>query len=326
MTPKNAENTQRTALVVSGGGSKGAFAVGAIEVLRERGTDFDLICGTSTGSLIAPLVAIDRLDVAHNIYTHTRTKDILRLNIGGFFRRSIYDPTPLRHLLERQVKTLDLFRALQNSHRRILICTVNLQSGQAEYWSQRKGPGVHLIDNKETLVACLLASANEPIFTPPVEISTGGHVNQHLDGGIRDIAPLSIAIDHGARRVFAIALSPEEVEPTQKPYTWLLPIGARTLDLMTQEILQNDIKRARSINDALAAFDTLRQRAEERFGPEEATALFADALPRSLAGKHALEISVIRPATPLTANPLTFDPDEMTEMLRKGRAAATMGG
>ncbi|MCK5797226.1 MAG: patatin-like phospholipase family protein, partial [Deltaproteobacteria bacterium] len=53
MTPKNAENTQRTALVVSGGGSKGAFAVGAIEVLRERGTDFDLICGTSTGSLIA---------------------------------------------------------------------------------------------------------------------------------------------------------------------------------------------------------------------------------------------------------------------------------
>ncbi len=95
---------------------------------------------------------------------------------------------------------------------------------------------------------------------------------------------------------------------------------------MTQEILQNDIKRARSINDALAAFDTLRQRAEERFGPEEATSLFADALPPGLAGKHALEISVIRPATPLTANALTFDPEEMTEMLKKGRTAARMGG
>jgi predicted acylesterase/phospholipase RssA len=44
------------ALVISGGGSKGAFAVGVLKYLfQEKGHEYDIISGTSTGALIAPL-------------------------------------------------------------------------------------------------------------------------------------------------------------------------------------------------------------------------------------------------------------------------------
>jgi predicted acylesterase/phospholipase RssA len=74
-----------TALVISGGGDKGAFAVGAIEVLAQRGYRYDIISGTSTGALIAPLVAIDDIDELVKIYTTSKKRDIIRFNWFGFW-------------------------------------------------------------------------------------------------------------------------------------------------------------------------------------------------------------------------------------------------
>ncbi len=49
------------ALVISGGGSKGAFAVGIVKRLLENypNLKFDMYVGTSTGSLIVPLLAMN---------------------------------------------------------------------------------------------------------------------------------------------------------------------------------------------------------------------------------------------------------------------------
>ncbi len=152
------EETKRKALVVSGGGSRGAFAVGAIEVLRERGHRFDLVAGTSTGGLIAPLVAIDRVDRLHQIYTETRTKDVLQVNLLGFFRKALFESAPLRKLIDEQIEDLDLLRLLYDSACRVFICTVNLQKGRTEYWSQHAeapsrqrldAPVVHQITSEE---------------------------------------------------------------------------------------------------------------------------------------------------------------------------------
>jgi len=46
------------ALVISGGGSKGAYAGGVAEYLiKKEGRDYDLYLGTSTGSLLIPHLA-----------------------------------------------------------------------------------------------------------------------------------------------------------------------------------------------------------------------------------------------------------------------------
>jgi len=79
----------KTALIISGGGCKGAFAVGIIKSIYEHyGRDgwFDIIGGTSTGALIAPLAALmkDSFNYQFNalsdliqLYSTSKTKDIL---------------------------------------------------------------------------------------------------------------------------------------------------------------------------------------------------------------------------------------------------------
>ena len=50
------------ALVISGGGSKGAFAGGVAQFLmQEKGCEYDMFLGTSTGSLLVPHLAVGKI-------------------------------------------------------------------------------------------------------------------------------------------------------------------------------------------------------------------------------------------------------------------------
>jgi len=69
------------ALVISGGGSKGAFAGGIAEFLiRDCGQEYDLFIGTSTGILLIPLLSIGAIDRLKDIYTSIEQKDIFSTN------------------------------------------------------------------------------------------------------------------------------------------------------------------------------------------------------------------------------------------------------
>ncbi|MEY3040204.1 MAG: hypothetical protein RLZZ593_1346, partial [Bacteroidota bacterium] len=64
------------ALVISGGGSKGAFAGGVAQYLiQEQGRSYDLLVGTSTGSLLLPHLALGQIDKLHHIYTNIQQSD-----------------------------------------------------------------------------------------------------------------------------------------------------------------------------------------------------------------------------------------------------------
>ncbi len=89
----------KPALVLSGGGSRGAFIVGALEVLYESDLDFDIIAGTSTGALIASLLPTKEIQVLRGIYSSVTTDDIIRQRnvVEILATDSIYDQY-LRHL------------------------------------------------------------------------------------------------------------------------------------------------------------------------------------------------------------------------------------
>lgn len=70
----------KRALVVGGGGSKGAYAVGIIKKYFEQGKKYDIIIGTSTGALIAPLVASDNINSLIEAYTNIKHSDIFNIN------------------------------------------------------------------------------------------------------------------------------------------------------------------------------------------------------------------------------------------------------
>lgn len=65
------------ALVISGGGSKGAFAGGVAEYLiKDCGKDYQLFVGTSTGSLLVPFLALGDIKRIKNIYSTIQQEDI----------------------------------------------------------------------------------------------------------------------------------------------------------------------------------------------------------------------------------------------------------
>jgi predicted acylesterase/phospholipase RssA len=92
----------KRALVISGGGSKGAFAVGVIKQLQQiyPSLAFDIYVGTSTGSLIVPLAAIDEISLLEEIYTTQSKGTIVKeLRIGDRLNTdSVFDANPLWNL------------------------------------------------------------------------------------------------------------------------------------------------------------------------------------------------------------------------------------
>ena len=66
------------ALVISGGGSKGAFAGGVAEYLISKlGIKYDLLVGTSTGSLLISHLALGKVDKIREVFTSVNQKSIL---------------------------------------------------------------------------------------------------------------------------------------------------------------------------------------------------------------------------------------------------------
>ncbi len=55
-------------LVLEGGGAKGAYAFGCIKAFIEKGLKFDVISGTSVGSLNAALLSTNQIDKGDNIW------------------------------------------------------------------------------------------------------------------------------------------------------------------------------------------------------------------------------------------------------------------
>ena len=71
----------KKALVISGGGSKGAFGGGVAQYLmKNEQKDYDIFIGTSTGSLMVSHLALGQLDSLKKIYTNVNQKTIFSNN------------------------------------------------------------------------------------------------------------------------------------------------------------------------------------------------------------------------------------------------------
>lgn len=74
------------ALVISGGGSKDAFAGGVAQYLIEREKhNYDMFLGTSTGSLLVPHLAVGEIGKLYDIFTNVQQHDIF--SISPFVQR-----------------------------------------------------------------------------------------------------------------------------------------------------------------------------------------------------------------------------------------------
>lgn len=325
----------KKALVISGGGSKGAFAVGAVDYLiSELKMDFDIVAGTSTGSLISPMVIANQITQLVETYTSVRTSDIitpLPLTQAFTSGSSIFDVTPLENTIASIMNDSTAQRVL-NSNKQLFIAAGCLQTGMLAYF-QSGPPGkshdgipMFKINSPQMLRKAMLASSDQPVLMPPVEAIPGAvPLRQYVDGGTRAIAPTEIAIVNGAEELYTIILNPAEYKPDDVPYDSIVKILLRTIDLFTAQISQDNIHNAQIINSTIIYLNSLKNKVKNqlRLNDAQTENFFKDNLPVNPMSETPLtKLYVIRPDEDLPTDGLEFNPAVMAHMMELGRAKA----
>ncbi len=184
-------------LVLSGGGSNGAFGAGALVGWSESGKrpNFDIVTGISTGALMAPFAFLGSKynDQLENLYTQTSDAGIFTSRGPlGIFKESLNDTSPLRTQLGETMtdELLDEIAAEHKKGRRLYVGTTDLDMGEAVTWDMGGIAASGKSDRKSRFVQILLASASVPGIFNPVFIHDGEGENQtsrlHVDGGVKE--------------------------------------------------------------------------------------------------------------------------------------------
>ncbi len=289
----------KTALVLSGGGAKGAFQAGALQVLAEHGIKYQSIAGVSVGALNGVMVAANKLArltqiwetiTQDQVYTKRSLPWLALQYLGhkiGIAQppQSIYSNDPLYELLKAELSNITLEVPLS-------VGRVNLQTG--DY--------IHAINpSAPYFLEIILASTAIPVIWKPVDIEG----NLFVDGGIRNTTPLKDAIRTNPDRIIVITNGPLDAFATNPTINDIVDIAERSLDIMLDEIFREDLKRCQQIN-------RLVQQAEEK-----GVTLYS----KNGRRLQHYEIITIAPPEPL-GSALDFGRKRLDQLLEKGREEA----
>lgn len=246
----------KIAVVLGGGGSKGAYQIGAWRALKELGIEYDIVTGTSIGALNGALMVLDDYDRALELW---REIDIDKVVLNGLNLR-----TDLQYYYENSEKLLPFIKSYKDNRgmdiaplKKIIQKCVDERffSSSVDYALMSvKFPSFTPVKkyknelSMENLASWILASAScFPAF-PVCEIEG----ESYIDGGYYDNLPISLAFELNAQQVIAIALNPESHafshHPLVKNIYPIKPLGGM-LDFDKMSIEENLM---------LGYFDTLK--------------------------------------------------------------------
>lgn len=328
----------KKALVISGGGSKGAFAVGVIKDLANTyHLGFDVVVGTSTGALIAPLAAMGDIASLEQLYTTVTNKDIVvKYEIGDrLFENSIFTAGPLTEKI-KALYTDAFFNKLNASGKEVYLTTVCLQTEELVIFTNAKNPveknnyTVRKLVNGDQFRRAILASASQPVFFPPVKVNKNvpGELfpeDQFVDGGVREYAGLGIAMNSGATEIFTILHASKVNIPKHDAFNKMVAILQQTVAMFITDVSDNDLWAPLQLNNVLKYIDAVKAKMKAGGLPQAQIDAYFNVgdVYKDLQYMKPVKIHVIQPQGALGGGPggLDFNPTEMKDMLVKGQFA-----
>jgi NTE family protein len=274
------------ALVLSGGGSKGAYQAGALKyILGELHTTYDAFCGVSVGAINCAYLSMfptgeekKSVDTLVNMWQSMTTEKVYKRwfpfgRLHALWNKSFFDSYPLSNILRNGID-LDKIR---KSGKMVNVGTVSLSSGKYTIFDQTSD---HFID-------AVIASASFPGMLTPVSFL--GQL--WTDGGVKEISPIKKAVDLGADIIDVIITNPKVrmKKFIENPTT--VDVLKRSLDLSTDKIMANDIEKVEMYNRMAQA---------------------------GITEKKLVQLNIIRPDSNLIEDLLDFRPFKIREMMEKG--------
>ncbi len=284
----------KKALVISGGGSKGAFAGGVAEFLmKEQQKSYDLFLGTSTGSLMISHLAANELVKLKTLYTSVNQQSIFSINpfkikkskgvnlvsirhrstLLNFLRgsKTFGESLHLRRLIKQNV-TEEMFDALKASNKEVVVTLSNLSQNMVQYKALHEC-------TYEDFCDWIWGSCNYVPFMSLLEKDGC----QYADGGFGCLVPIREAILRGAKEIDAIILETEVTQinrlPAKNPFSLLFNV----FDFMLENVERHNITIGK------------------------------------LTAKHQdVKLNLYYTPTVLTTNSLVFDKEQMTQWWASG--------
>ncbi|MBQ8590858.1 MAG: patatin-like phospholipase family protein [Firmicutes bacterium] len=184
---------KKTALVLSGGGSRGAYQAGVWQALREMGISIHMVVGTSVGAINGAAIAQNAFEETQELWRRLETAQVFdfsqALQTGG----ARY--TSLKTLLNEKLHE-DTIRASAIDFGLVTVEADPLEKFRGRHLWKENIPKGQLIDY-------ILASASCFPAVTPYEIDG----NAYIDGGFRDNLPVGMALDRGADTIIAVKLN-----------------------------------------------------------------------------------------------------------------------
>lgn len=244
---------EKRALVISGGGSKGAYAGGFAEhLINDLKVEYDYFIGTSTGSLLVPHISLNKIYKIKEVYTNVTQKMIyninpfkIKINEDGTIKSGINHKNTVRMFMKgkktfgehknlrrviKDVFSKEDFDEAMESRKKVIVTVSNLTRSTTEY--------KYLHDCKyEDFLDWMWASTSYVPFMSLVE--KNGF--EYADGGFGNYLPIEEAVNLGATVIDAIVLNPR-LKNVKKNYSKNpFEVFISTMDFMNQQLAGQDL-------------------------------------------------------------------------------------
>ena len=279
-----------TALVLSGGGARGAYQAGVLLGLRQLGIvsedrqPFDIFVGTSAGSLNCTLMAaythrpLQGLAEMENVWSRLQASQVFRtsplallrnvaswirdLSLGGLLGhvtpKFLLDTAPFSRLLMR-LPWGRLAANLELNHYQALgVLATNYTTSNGVFFLQDHGviPSWNKVRYRVERAMIgkehVMASSAIPVVFPAIPIGNG----YFGDGSLRNTAPLGPAIHLGADKIVAVGVR-EAGDSTPSPSPGVAPkladVAGVLLDAVLLDSIEVDVQHCLRLNQMAAA-------------------------------------------------------------------------
>lgn len=197
----------KTGLVLSGGGSTGAYQMGVMKALQELNIKCDIVVGTSIGSINGAMYVSNSLDKAEEMWNKLNFKSVFSENIKYESQKDEFD------VIKKYIKVATKGGIEPNNLKLNLIENIDLD----KFYNSDIDYGLTTVSfpSLKTLKLTKKEIKREELFDYIIASSTVFPVfklkninnKRYIDGGVRDTMPYDLAIKMGADKLIIVNTS-----------------------------------------------------------------------------------------------------------------------
>jgi NTE family protein len=328
---------RKRALILSGGGGRGAYHCGVIEYLELIGWKPDILVGTSIGAINAAAIASGRTAEELKRLWLAMTSDRVQ-----HLRLDLFNIDEWTYLFDNQrwedtLKDDNWFDFdLINSPNAPMLAitatdvstgTLNVFCNRALKASRSGGPRAKRVCNVSLSIKHIRASFSIPVVYPWTRVA--GDDGPFWDGAVVSNTPLGTALRAGATEIIVVLLAPWQEDRDayrdadgEPRALWALP--GLALDWMLLSAFRSDLKLFGMANQFVAAYELLDEDARwqlaRRLWPNDET---KEKIAQLSEWRYADDPWIVAPKRSLPVEQIiSYKPKAHLELFEMGRADA----